>query len=60
MTFGAMLGCAGISSGQTTPPAQPAPVKMKAHAAVLARQIQTEIQGAREVLIIRREALASY
>ena len=32
----------------------------KAHAAVLARQIQTEIQGAREVLIIRREALASY
>jgi len=31
-----------------------------ARAAVLARQIQTEIQGAREVLIIRRDALAAY
>jgi outer membrane protein, heavy metal efflux system len=31
-----------------------------ARAAVLARQIQAEIQGAREVLIIRREALAAY
>ncbi|MBZ5677184.1 MAG: TolC family protein [Acidobacteriia bacterium] len=31
-----------------------------ARAAVLARQIQTEIQGAREVLIIRGEALAAY
>ena len=32
----------------------------KARTAVLARQIQTEIQGAREVLTIRREALAEY
>ena len=32
----------------------------KARAAVLARQIQSEIQGAREVWIIRREALTSY
>jgi len=32
----------------------------KARAAVLARQIETEIQGAREVLTIRREALAGY
>ena len=32
----------------------------KAHTAVLARQIETEIQGAREVLMIRREALAAY
>jgi cobalt-zinc-cadmium efflux system outer membrane protein len=31
-----------------------------ARAVVLARQIQAEIQGAREVLIIRREALAAY
>jgi len=31
-----------------------------ARAAVLARQIQTEIRGAREVLTIRREALAAY
>jgi cobalt-zinc-cadmium efflux system outer membrane protein len=31
-----------------------------ARAAVLARQIQTEIQGAREVLTIRREMLAAY
>jgi len=31
-----------------------------ARAAVLARQIQTEIQGAREVLILRREALEAY
>lgn len=31
-----------------------------ARVAVLARQIQTEIQGAREVLTIRREALAGY
>lgn len=31
-----------------------------ARAAVLARQIQTEIQGAREVLMIRREALGAY
>ena len=31
-----------------------------ARAAVLARQIQTEIQGARAVLTIRREALAAY
>jgi len=31
-----------------------------ARATVLARQIQTEIQGAREVLTIRREALAAY
>ena len=31
-----------------------------ARAAVLARQIQAEIQGAREVLMIRREALAAY
>jgi len=32
----------------------------KARAAVLLRQMQTEIQGAREVLAIRREALAAY
>jgi cobalt-zinc-cadmium efflux system outer membrane protein len=32
----------------------------KARAAVLARQIQSEIQGAREVLSLRREALAAY
>lgn len=32
----------------------------KARAGVLVRQIETEIQGAREVLSIRREALASY
>ena len=32
----------------------------KARSAVLARQIQSEIQGAREVLTIRREALAAY
>ena len=32
----------------------------KARAAVLARQIQSEVQGAREVLAIRREALAGY
>jgi cobalt-zinc-cadmium efflux system outer membrane protein len=32
----------------------------KARAAVLARQIQSEIQGAQDVLIIRREALAAY
>ena len=32
----------------------------KARAAVLVRQIQSEIQGAREVLTIRREALAAY
>jgi cobalt-zinc-cadmium efflux system outer membrane protein len=31
-----------------------------ARAAVLARQIQAEIQGAREVLMIRRDALAAY
>lgn len=31
-----------------------------ARAAVLVRQIQTDIQGAREVLTIRREVLASY
>jgi len=31
-----------------------------ARATVLARQIQTEIQGAREVLTIRRDALAAY
>ena len=31
-----------------------------AHGAVLARQIQAEIQGAREVLTIRQEALAAY
>jgi len=31
-----------------------------ARAAVLARQIQTDIQGAREVLTIRREALVAY
>ena len=31
-----------------------------ARAAVLARQIQAEIQGAREVLAIRRDALAAY
>ena len=31
-----------------------------ARAAVLARQIQADIQGAREVLVIRREALAAY
>ena len=31
-----------------------------ARAAVLARQIQTEIRGAREVLTIRRESLAAY
>ena len=31
-----------------------------ARAAVLVRQIQTEIQGAREVLSIRRDALAAY
>ncbi len=32
----------------------------KARAAVLARRIQTESQGARDVLAIRREALAAY
>ncbi len=32
----------------------------KARAAVLARRIQTEIQGARDVLAIRREALTAY
>jgi len=32
----------------------------KAHTATLERQIRTEIQGAREVLMIRREALAAY
>lgn len=32
----------------------------KARAAVIARRIQTEIQGARDVLAIRREALAAY
>jgi cobalt-zinc-cadmium efflux system outer membrane protein len=31
-----------------------------ARTAVLARQMQTEIRGAREVLTIRREALAAY
>jgi cobalt-zinc-cadmium efflux system outer membrane protein len=31
-----------------------------ARATVLARQIQTEVQGAREVLTIRRDALAAY
>lgn len=31
-----------------------------ARAAVLARQIRTEIQGARDVLMIRRDALAAY
>jgi cobalt-zinc-cadmium efflux system outer membrane protein len=35
-------------------------VQAGARTAVLARQIQTEIRGAREVLTIRREALASY
>jgi len=32
----------------------------RARAAVLGRQIQSEIQGAREVLIIRRDALTAY
>lgn len=32
----------------------------KTHIAVLARQMQTEIQGAREVLMIRRDALDAY
>lgn len=32
----------------------------QARAAVLVRQIRTEVQGAREVLTIRREALAAY
>lgn len=32
----------------------------KARAAVLVRQIQTDMQGAREVLMIRREALGAY
>ena len=34
--------------------------QVMARAAVLARQIQAEIQGAHEVLAIRREALAAY
>lgn len=34
--------------------------QVKAQAAVLARRIQAEVQGAREVLAVRREALATY